>query len=469
MESWRAMSAKLALLEAVFNNEFVKQDITDKFGADYLELVQRTYQRVVGVQKIPHGKLDKMFGAIRGNYGMYMAGNLTQYLKQGTGLAIWLNYMSAGELMTGLGDYIDNFEEANAKLKETDFFQDRKYNVTPETRAALNNASNDLTGDKWTWTKFLLLPVSQTDSVVNSIGMWSMYKSELKKLANDTTMTQEQKEAEAMARAERAADESQSSAGEQQKTSLETEYGGVGQLISTLSKQNVQTSNLSTIEWRRMLSNPTPANIYKAFRTSLVLNNSQALFAAVGAASGILMLLATPYDDEEEKNKKIDEKLNNAVTDYVDNMLAGSYLGLPVVGQIAKALMTIAWNTGFKDLDKKWYKPDVPGVGAAFDMVELYEDIAKDTTSSVPPDLVDYGKFYTDFMTSGAMLITPPQLRAALGFTPTIKTLTWLNTSPDAEKEKKQMRRDEESYEAPPEPITVPKPQEDASDDNNDN
>lgn len=446
MESWRAFSDKTALLETLFNNERFAQDVMDKFGSEYFARVKRAYRRIIGIEDVPRTSLDKYMNTIRGNYAMFMAGNPSQYFKQATGILIYLNYMTPSELISGLEDYLHNFEEANAMLAETDFFHDRKENITPEIKAMLATSQRDTLAQKL--QKFLLLPVSQTDAVVNSVGMWAMYTKGLK-----AGLSKEQ----AMLEAERAADQSQSSAGEHQKTSFELELGGPGQLLSTLSKQNVQTSNLSTTAWRRAISMPTPKNIMKAFQSSLALHSSQAAFAAAGAGVGIATTLAFPPDDDDEK---LDKQLNNAITDFVDNIIFGSHLGLPVIGPLGKMILTNMWNWASPDLHKSAFSPSIAGLDAAEDLANLEAELMRTATAEVPIDAVDVGNLWTDFNSSGALLIpfaqTTNAIRAMIGFNSLIKTLVWLNTDPEYEQEKKDARRDREPLDAPMEPVDVP-------------
>lgn len=442
MESWRAFSEKARLLQSVFENEHMKQDIMDKFGSEYYTRIRRAYRRIIGLEAMPRTSLDSYLNSIRGNYAMFMAGKLEQYAKQATGLIIYRKYLSHSELMQGMEHYLHNFETANARLRETDFFEDRKYNVTPETRAAIGGSANALEGGlSGTMQKLLLLPVSQTDTAVNSIGMWAIYQKGLKAGLSDQ---------EAMAFAERAAEESQSSAGEHHKSSLELETGSVGQLVSTLSKQNVQVSNLSTSAWRRAISHPTPKNILNALNTSMALHLSQAAFMGISAGikvAGLIALTSFGFMEDDD-DEKLNQLVNNAITDFVDNMLFGAHLGLPVIGALGKMLLTNQWNTLFPDLDKRTFAPSIPGLDAATDLAELEADLQKTGASDVPIDAVDIGNLWTDFNESGLPLVPFKEVigvsRVMIGLNSFLKTLVWLNTDSEWEAEKKELRRDRE-------------------------
>lgn len=446
VESWIAFSEKAAVLESVFNNERVQQDIIDKFGSWYLERLRRSYKLVIGLEKNKPGAIDKWLNEIRGNFGMYMAGHLGQYLKQSTGLLIYLNYMSAPALLSGFNDYINNFEEANALLQKTDFFQDRRYNATPEYKAALSGKSNSLDPDKLTVAKFLLLPVSQTDIAVNSIGMWSVYKDRLSKGFS---------EQEAMAEAERIAEQSQSSSGEHQKTTFELEYGTMGALASTLAKQNTQISNLASIQWRRALSNPTPANIYKALRSSLVLNGAQATFGAVSSAISIAfyaLTMASDDDDEDELSKRLD----GAIADFLDNILFGAHLGLPIIGAMSKAALVTMWNENY-DFDRHPFMPSIPGLDAAEQLVALQRDLSRlGGDTEYPIDEADIGNLWIDFNDSVIPLVPDARTRNLIGFLPVLKALVLMHTvgNKEYEAEKKRARRKGESPGVPPIDLT---------------
>lgn len=434
MESWRAFAEKAVEFEHYFApGSMAVKLIERKFGTEYFQRFQRKYRRIIGLERMP--ARSKFIDNVRGNYGMYMTGNFTQYLKQSTGLLIYLNYVSPAELLAGINDYIDNFETASKQLASTDFMVMRHNNVTPEQKAALSGLANDL-GDGFTWSRFFTLPVSQTDYVVNSLGMWAIYKAELKRGATD---------AEAMESASRAADESQSSGLTHQKTTVELEFGSLGQLAGTLAKQSTQVSNLETSAWRRALSTPTWTTIGKALQSTISIRTAQAAFGAAGAASAIATAAVFGDDDGED----LSNAWYNAITDFMDNLLGGGHIGLPMFGPALKAMLTATWNWQF-DADRKVWEPSAPMMDALFEWGQLAVEFTKDGTSSVLLDEVDLLEFWHAWNRSGAALM-PPQARAMIGLDPIIKVAIWLLKDPEYEKQKKRMRKRGES----PAPVDV--------------
>lgn len=443
MESWRSMAEKAKAFEFYFAaDSAATKQIIQKFGEDWFRRFQRSYRKVIGLERTPYKM--KYVDAVRGNYGMFITGNPMQYIKQATGILIYLNYLSPVRLLSGINDYIDNFESASRRLDATNFMIQRHNNATPEVRAAMKGLSNDL-GGKVTLSAIMSAPVSQADYVVNSFGMWAVYKDGLRRGLS---------ESEAMEAAERAADESQSSALASQKTTLELEAGSLGQLISTLSKQNTQISNLESAAWRRFISNPNFETGKKALQASIAFRASQAAFGAAGAATAIATGALMSDDDDGES---LDEALYNAVTDFVDNLVGGGHLGLPVIGASMKAAMTARHNWQF-DANRKIWEPAVPMVDALFEMNLLMIEFMKDGTSSVPLDEVDYLRFWHEWNRSGAVLL-PAQARVLISLDPAVRLALWLLTDPEYEKEKKRMRKRGDSFE--------PLPQQEETEDDN--
>lgn len=332
---WMAWSEKERQLSFILGDPALKKKIEQKYGKGFKNTVDVTYQHLVGTRAQQNAGRIKMLDDLRARLASSkLYGKFLSAPKQWTALLTFMDRIGPAQLAAGIANGMSNINAVKAMLDKSDFYANRADSMFLELKDAADS-------DEWKayvkspargFIKLNSLPLEKWgDRPTVALGMYAVYKAKLAEGMSD---------ADALHEAEKAANETQSSATPSQLTYGERQWGSLGRFLFLFARQNVQVAGSELNAIRRGISLGGKERT-KALKKILAFHTAQALFQLVASSP---TLLFGDDDDREEQYYKVARAA-----------LLGPFIGMPVlVGAALDGLVTRIQDVLYDRKTRQW-------------------------------------------------------------------------------------------------------------------
>lgn len=329
-EHYIAWKDKAKFLSTVLNYKPIRETLNIKYGKEFTaSLTKYVNAMTVGEQMVNHAWTRDVERFVRAS-AVFLQMKPIQYIKQMTGVVNFAMRIPADSLVSGIYDFNVNFDKAMTVLKRSEYFNNRYSTYERHISSAiLNRDLESLRNSKiqglYSW--FLMAGDKETSLA----GAWAVYKYQTEVLGRD--------ESTALAEAEKAVDQTQSSGNINELSNLGR--GEFTKLITMFMQPTLRAAEFRLQAWRDFINHPSASAFGAAISTTVVAHVSQFLFDMVGVA---WLYVISGDDDEKEL----------AFYRAIRNLIRGPQV--PLVGDIMDIGIDSAVNVVRAQMGLKPYK-----------------------------------------------------------------------------------------------------------------